>query len=112
MERDAVRKIIVSEMISVDGFFAGPSGEIDWHVVDDEFNQASIEQLNNADTLMFGRVTYDLMAGYWPTPEGLKDNAAIAERMNNLPKIVFSKTIDKLEWNNSKLMPISPGKRS
>jgi dihydrofolate reductase len=99
-----MRKIIVSEMISVDGFFAGPNGEIDWHNVDGDFNKFAIDQLRKADTLLFGRVTYELMANYWPTPAALKDDPVIAERMNNLPKIVFSKTLDNLAWNNSKLM--------
>ncbi len=91
-------------MITVDGFFAGPNGEIDWHRVDAEFNQDSMEFLENVDTLMFGRVTYDLMASYWPTPEGLKDDTVIASKMNSLPKIVFSKTENKALWNNSKMI--------
>jgi dihydrofolate reductase len=98
-----MRKIIVREMITVDGFFAGPKGEIDWHHVDSEFNEHSIEFLNSIDTLMFGRITYDLMESYWPTPAGLKDDPIIAEKMNNLSKIVFSKKIDKATWNNSKM---------
>jgi dihydrofolate reductase len=98
-----MRKIIVQEMITVDGFFAGPKGEIDWHHVDAEFNEHSVEFLNTIDTLMFGRITYDLMASYWPTPEGLKDDPIIAEKMNSLSKIVFSKTLAKATWNNSKM---------
>ena len=100
-----MRKIIVQEMITVDGFFAGPKGEIDWHHVDAEFNEHSVEFLNTIDTLMFGRITYDLMASYWPTPEGLKDDPIIADKMNSLSKIVFSKTVDKAMWNNSKMFP-------
>jgi dihydrofolate reductase len=98
-----MRKIIVQEMITVDGFFAGPNGEIDWHHVDAEFNEHSVEFLNTIDTLMFGRITYDLMASYWPTPEGLKDDPFIADKMNSLSKIVFSKTLAKTTWNNSKM---------
>jgi dihydrofolate reductase len=96
-----MRKIIVSEMITVDGFFAGPNGEIDWHKVDAEFNKSAIEMLDKADTLIFGRVTYDLMASYWPTPDVIKDDPMIAERMNALAKIVFSKTPGKFSWNNT-----------
>jgi dihydrofolate reductase len=99
-----MRKIIVQEMITVDGFFAGPNGEIDWHHVDSEFNEYAIEFLDTVDTLMFGRVTYDLMAGYWPTPEGLKDDPIIAGKMNSLAKIIFSKTMDNASWNNSKIV--------
>jgi dihydrofolate reductase len=105
-----MRKIIVSEMVSVDGFFAGPNGEIDWHVVDAEFNEYAIAMLHAADTLVFGRVTYDLMAGYWPTPTATEDDPIVAERMNNLPKIVFSKTRDTLDWHNATLLhEIVPG---
>jgi dihydrofolate reductase len=99
-----MRKIIVSEMVTVDGFFAGPKGEIDWHVVDGEFNEYAIGMLNAADTLLFGRVTYQLMASYWPTPAAVTDDPLIAERMNNLQKFVFSKTQEKLDWNNSELL--------
>jgi dihydrofolate reductase len=99
-----MRKIIVSEMMTVDGFFAGSNGEIDWHRVDAEFNESAVEMLSAIDALIFGRVTYDLMASYWPGEEGLKDDPVIAAFMNSLPKIVFSKTRDKLEWNNSRLL--------
>src|SRR5258708_25381331 len=98
-----MKKLLVSEMVSVDGFFAGPNGEIDWHNVDEEFNTFAIEQLDSVDTLVFGRVTYELMASYWPTAEALKDDSVVAAKMNALPKIVFSKTLEKVEWNNSLL---------
>lgn len=92
-------------MISLDGFFEGPEREIDWHNVDDEFNAYAIDFLDSVDTLMFGRVTYELMAGYWPTEDAIKnDPKAVAERMNNLSKIVFSNTLEKAEWNNTRLI--------
>lgn len=96
-----MRKIIVQEMLTVDGFFAGANGEIDWHVVDGEFNEVAIRFLDTVDTLIFGRVTYDLMAGYWPKPDALKDDPTVAGKMNALAKIVFSKTVEKPEWNNT-----------
>ncbi|MDE2030928.1 MAG: dihydrofolate reductase [Patescibacteria group bacterium] len=98
-----MRKIIVQEMISVDGFFAGENGEIDWHNVDAEFNKYAIEFLNTIDSLLFGRITYELMASYWPTEAALNDDQIVASKMNNLSKIVFSKTRNILEWNNSKV---------
>ncbi len=87
--------------MTVDGFFAGPNGEIDWHVVGPEFNEYAIGMLNTIDTFLFGRVTYDLMASYWPTPEAIKNDPIVAEKMNSLAKVVFSKTVQKAEWNNS-----------
>lgn len=91
-------------LISLDGFFEGPKKEIDWHNVDQEFNTYAISFLNTVDTLVFGRVTYELMASYWPTPAALKDDPIIAEKMNSLPKLVISKTLTKAGWQNTKLV--------
>jgi dihydrofolate reductase len=88
-------------MVTVDGFFAGPNGEIDWHVVDAEFNEYAIAMLNAADTILFGRITYEMMASYWPMPPATTNDPIVAERMNNLAKIVFSTTQENLAWNNS-----------
>jgi dihydrofolate reductase len=89
---------------SLDGYFEGPDRDINWHYVDDEFNDFAIEQLESVDTLLFGRVTYELMAGYWPTPDANADDPVIAHRMNNLPKIVFSKTLSEVTWQNTRLV--------
>jgi dihydrofolate reductase len=91
-------------LISVDGFFEGPEREIDWHNVDNEFNEYAIAFLNSVDTLIFGRVTYELMAGYWPTESAITNDPIVAEKMNSLTKIVFSKTLKKAEWNNTTLI--------
>ncbi len=91
-------------MISVDGYFEGPNREIDWHNVDNEFNEYAIATLNSLDTLLFGRVTYQLMAGYWPSTEATKDDPIVAAKMNSLAKVVFSKTLASVEWNNSRLV--------
>lgn len=99
-----MRKIILFDMISLDGFFEGENHTLDWHNVDAEFNEFANAQLNSVDTLIFGRKTYDLMASYWPTAAGLADDAVIADLMNSKPKIVFSKTMEKAEWNNTLLI--------
>lgn len=103
-----MRKIIVSEMVSVDGFFARSNGEIDWHVVDEEFNQYAINLLNTLDTILFGRVTYEMFESYWPAaakdPATSKSDLEIANKINNIHKIVFSKTLEKVGWNNVKLL--------
>jgi dihydrofolate reductase len=99
-----MRKIFSFNMMTLDGFFAGPAGEIDWHNVDKEFNDFAVEQLMEIGTLVFGRVTYELMAAYWPKPPAVKDDPIVAERMNNLPKVVFSRTLDNVEWNNARLV--------
>jgi dihydrofolate reductase len=103
-----MRKVILSEMISLDGFFAGPNGEIDWHIVDEEFNQYAIDLLNTVDTILFGRVTYQLFESYWPAaatnPSTSKSDLEIAHKINNITKVVFSKTLKKTEWKNTKLI--------
>jgi dihydrofolate reductase len=99
-----MKKIIVFNMVSVDGFFAGPNGEIDWHMVDEEFNEFAIKQLAEFGTLMFGRITYGVMYPYWPSEEALRDDPIVAGLMNNANKIVFSRTIQKADWNNTKVI--------
>ena len=99
-----MRKVFLFNMITLDGFFEGPNQDISWHHVDDEFNEFAIEQLNEIGTLLFGRVTYQGMASYWPTEFAIKDDSIVAGLMNSLPKIVFSRTLDKAEWNNSRLV--------
>jgi dihydrofolate reductase len=99
-----MKKIIVFNMITVDGFFAGTDGNINWHNVDAEFNEFAIKQLNEVGALIFGRVTYDLMAGYWPSEKPVKDDPIVAGLMNNTHKIVFSRSLDKADWNNTTLM--------
>lgn len=91
-------------MMTLDGYFEGPDHEIDWHHVDAEFNDFSDEQLNSVDAILFGRKTYDLMVSYWTTPEALKNDPIIANQMNSKPKIVFSKTMTKADWNNTILI--------
>ncbi len=97
-----MRKIIAQEMVSLDGFFAGPNGELDWFVWDEVLKDYSISTLSAVDTLMFGRVTYEMMAGYWPA--ATEEDPAIAKGMNSLPKIVFSRSLKSADWNNSRLV--------
>ena len=102
-----MRKIIVFNLITVDGFFAGPNGEIDWHNYDDEMGAHSAEQMKSLGALVFGKTTYELMASYWPTPDGVKSEPVVAGIMNNIPKIVFSKTLQEVKdcplWKNVKV---------
>jgi dihydrofolate reductase len=99
-----MRKLILFNMVTLDGFFAGPNGEIDWHRVDDEFNEFAIAQLNNAGCLIFGRITYQLMAQYWPTAMALQDDPIVANLMNTIPKIAVSRSLQTADWNNTRLI--------
>jgi dihydrofolate reductase len=103
-------KIILFNMMSVDGFFEGLNKEIDWHNVDGEFNEFAIDQLNSASVLIFGRVTYELMAGYWPSSGALSDDPVVAAKMNSIKKVVFSRTLNKADWKNTKLIKGDPVK--
>jgi dihydrofolate reductase len=98
-----MNKLFLFNMISLDGFFEGENHDINWHTVDDEFNEFAIEQLGQIGTLIFGRRTYELMASYWPTPSALQDDTTVAKAMNNLPKIVYSHTLENVEWENTTL---------
>ena len=89
--------------VSLEGFFEGPDGELDWHLVDDELHRHLNEQLRAMGAFLDGRRSYQLMAGYWPTadadpsaPEPVAEFAAIWREM---PKIVFSRTLPGAEWN-------------
>jgi len=99
-----MKKIILFNMMTLDGFFEGTNHTIDWHNVDAEFNEFADEQLNSVGTLIFGRKTYDLMVSYWTTPTALTNDPVIANQMNSKLKIVFSKTLTKAEWNNTLLI--------
>jgi len=99
-----MRKVIFFNLTSLDGYFEGPDRDINWHNVDDEFNEFAIQQTGKFGAFLFGRVTYELMASYWPTEAAKRDDPMIARLMNSLPKIVFSKTLEKVEWENTKLV--------
>lgn len=99
-----MRKVIFFILTSLDGFFEGPERDINWHNVDEEFNEFAIQQTGEFGALLFGRVTYELMASYWPTDVAKRNDPIIAGLMNSLPKIVFSKTLEKAGWDNTKLV--------
>jgi dihydrofolate reductase len=86
---------------SLDGFYEGPNGELDWSIVDEEFKDFAIRQLDEADTLGFGRATYEHMAAYWPTHQAQANDPAIASRMNAKPKLVFSTALEQARWSST-----------
>ncbi len=97
-----MRRLIMWNMVTLDGYFEGTkSWDIDWHNRGwgDELEQLSLEQLRSTDMLLFGRVTYQGMAGFWSTQTG-----EIADFMNNIPKLVFSRTLKTADWNNTRLV--------
>jgi len=100
-----MRKLIVFNHVTLDGYFVDRNGDMSWaHKQDAEWNAFVQENASGGGELLFGRITYELMASYWPTPLALKNYPVVAERMNNLPKVVFSRTMDKAAWSNTKLV--------
>ncbi|MFK7694917.1 dihydrofolate reductase family protein [Paenibacillus sp. HJGM_3] len=94
-----MRKLIVQEFVTLDGFFAGPNGEIDWHIVDEEYDEYANRFLHSVDMLLFGKVTYQMMASYWPTA-----HHGIADFMNSISKVVVSTSLENAEWQNTRLV--------
>ncbi len=97
-------KIIVSNLMTLDGFIADSRGDIGWFQIDDEFREYSWELCGSIGAFLFGRRTYEVMAAFWPTEAGKTDDPYIAERMNGLPKIVVSKSMPEPEWSNSRVI--------
>ncbi len=104
-----MRRLIVFNQITLDGYFTGPNGDFSWaHRSDPQWNAFVEGNASGAGVLVFGRITYELMASFWPTPLALQTNPVVAERMNNLPKVVFSRTLGKAAWNNTRLVKDDP----
>ena len=99
-----MKKSYLFNLITFDGFFDGPNGDLSWHNVDNEFHEFAISQLNETDTILFGRVTYEMMASYWPTETAIKNDPIVADKMNSLQRIVFSKKLDEAAWSNSRVI--------
>ncbi len=97
-------RVFAFNLMTLDGYFEGPNHDISWHNVDPEFNEFAIAQLREIGTLVFGRVTYELMASYWPTQAVRADDPVVAGWMNELPKIVASTTLEVAHWQNTRLV--------
>ncbi len=102
-----MRRVVVMNRISIDGFFAGPDGEIDWFVPDPDVDRA-LHGGARADTVLLGRFTYQMFASYWPdvlhdprAPEGAR---MMARELNEMTKVVFSTSLPDVTWENSKLL--------
>ena len=102
-----MRKIVVLNRVSIDGFFAGPNGEIDWFIRDPAVDQA-VHGGGQSDALLMGRLTYQMFESYWPhvakdpnAPEGAR---VMANELNQMTKVVFSRTLKEVTWENSRLV--------
>jgi dihydrofolate reductase len=105
-----MQKLIFQMLISLDGYYEGLNHEIDWHVVEDEFNDYAHNLIQSAGIILFGRVTYQMMASFWPSAVALRTDPVTAKLMNETPKIVFSKTLKNVDWKNTTLINTDPVK--
>ncbi len=104
-----MRRLAVFNQMTLDGYFSGPHGDFGWARAQDPEWQAFVEgNAKGGGELVFGRITYDIMASYWPTPAAMQNNPVVAQRMNDLPKIVFSRTLEKAAWQNTRLLKGDP----
>ena len=97
-------KLSVFNFMTLNGYYKGPNGEINWHHHGGEEAEYSAESLKAESMLLFGRVTYEMMASFWPTPDAMKSLPEVAEGMNKAEKIVFSRTMKKADWNNTRVI--------
>ncbi len=101
-----MRRLSVFNSISLDGYFTDQNSDMSWaHNSDPEFDEFTRDNAKGGGGLMlFGRVTYDLMKSFWPTPQAAQMFPEVANTMNNAPKIVFSRTLESAEWSNTRLV--------
>jgi len=92
-----MRKLTVFDFVSLDGYYKGLNEDISWNKHSAEEAEFSVENVRSGNTLLFGRVTYQMMESFWPTPDAMKVLPEIATGMNNADKIVFSKSLKKSE---------------
>jgi len=102
-----MRKLIVFNHISLDGYFTDAHGDMGFarNATPDAEWDAFVEgNAGGGGTLVFGRVTYEMMASYWPTPAAAEQMPLVAGRMNSAPKVVFSRGLQQASWNNTRLV--------
>lgn len=102
-----MRKLTVFNHISLDGYFVSANGDMSWahQGNDDAEYQAFVSNNASGDSdMLFGRVTYDMMASFWPTPVAHQQMPIVANKMNNGHKVVFSRTLTEADWNNTELV--------
>ncbi len=102
-----MQKLLVFNHVSLDGYFVDANNSMTWaksNFDDPEWNAFVQENASGDGTLVFGRITYQMMASYWPTPMADQHNPEVAKRINEMPKVVFSRTLEKAGWQNTRLI--------
>jgi dihydrofolate reductase len=99
-----MRKVSMFNNVTLDSFFEGPNHDISWSQHDPESRSFAEEQIDQPGTILFGRLTYELMASVWPTAGAIEGNPLVAGFMNNSDKVVFSNTLTEAAWQNTRLV--------
>ncbi len=103
-----MRRIVMFNLVTADGRFAGTDGNLDWFVPDTEFDRTAAEMIQVFDTVVLGRITYQLFERFWPgaatDPATSPDDRVIAHKLNDMTKLVFSRTLETVTWKNSRLL--------
>ena len=99
-----MRKLSVFNFITLNGFYKGAKEDISWHKHGEEESAYAAEGSKSGSVLLFGRVTYQMMESYWPTPMAKLNSPDVAEGMNASEKIVFSRTLKKANWANTRIV--------
>jgi dihydrofolate reductase len=102
----SMRKLGMFNNVSADGYFVDAKGDMSWahSKPDAEWNAFVEGNASGEGELLFGRITYDMMASFWPTVQAMKNMPTVAADMNRRPKVVFSRRMDKASWNNTKVV--------
>lgn len=102
------RKLVLFMHVSLDGFVAGPQGEMDWIIVNEEIFDYAAERINESDTALYGRVTYEMMEAYWPTaadqPNASRHDIEHSRWYNSVSKVVLSRTMKDKKIANMKVI--------
>jgi dihydrofolate reductase len=99
-----MRKLSVFNFITLNGFYKGPADDISWHVHGDEEAEYSKDSIGRGNVLLFGRVTYEMMAAYWPSKVAKERDPIVAAGMDKAEKIVFSRTLQHADWHNTRII--------
>jgi dihydrofolate reductase len=103
-----MRKLVLLMHTSLDGFVAGPNGEMDWIQVGEELFDVVGEKTAEADTALYGRVTFQMMEGYWPTagdePGASKHDLEHSKWYNTVKKVVVTKTLNYADYSNTSII--------
>ncbi len=104
-KEQSMRKVMVFNNVSLDGYFTDANGDMSWaHQRDAEWTSFTAENAGGEAELLFGRKTYERMASFWPTPQATQMMPKVAESMNRMRKTVFSRTLDKASWQNTRVV--------